>query len=94
MLEGEKDGVAEPSPANESHGDESIAGWTLVDIQHQARVKGLREDVVSCNDVDINLPQYTDFPYAIQLSRRYMPHPVIKHIFSSAHHVYKIESQN
>ena len=32
VLEGEKDGVAEPCPAYESHRNESIASWTLIDI--------------------------------------------------------------
>ena len=30
VLEGEEDGVTEPEPADETHGDQTISSWTLI----------------------------------------------------------------
>ncbi len=44
MFEGEEDGVAEPRPTDESHRNEAVPRWTLVDVENQTGVKDLREN--------------------------------------------------
>ena len=55
MFEGEEDGVTEPDPAQEPHGDETVTGRGLVQVQHVTRVKELQE--VWGTGIIITLPE-------------------------------------
>ena len=42
MFQREEDGVTEPQEPDDSHRDQSVARGTLIQVEHEARVKHLK----------------------------------------------------